>query len=72
MRVGDAAAVLTYVGLVTAFSLACTIWPEASVACLSFSLALYLGFLAVDAIAPEGPARMVPGEPANVVVLKKP
>jgi UDP-GlcNAc:undecaprenyl-phosphate GlcNAc-1-phosphate transferase len=71
MRVGDGAAVLTYVGLVTAFSLACTIWPDVSVACLSFSFALYLGFLAVDAIAPETPARMVPSEPANIVVLKK-
>jgi UDP-GlcNAc:undecaprenyl-phosphate GlcNAc-1-phosphate transferase len=70
-RMGEGAAVGTYVGVVAAMSLICTIRPELSVECLSFSFALYLGFLAVDALAPEGVARPVARAPAKVVPLKK-
>jgi UDP-GlcNAc:undecaprenyl-phosphate GlcNAc-1-phosphate transferase len=71
-RVGDRAAVLTFVGIVTAFSLACAVRPDISVACLSLSFALYLGFLAVDAIVPEALAPAVSRAPAKIVMLKKP
>jgi UDP-GlcNAc:undecaprenyl-phosphate GlcNAc-1-phosphate transferase len=70
-RIGEGAAVLTYVGVVGAVSLLCTIRPDLWVECLSFSFALYVVFLVGDAVAPENVAGVLTQAPAKVVPLKK-
>jgi UDP-GlcNAc:undecaprenyl-phosphate/decaprenyl-phosphate GlcNAc-1-phosphate transferase len=70
-RMGNRAAVLTYVGLVGASSLISTIKPEFSVGCLLFCFALCAGFLVGDALAPEAAGRDESDAPAKVVAFKK-
>lgn len=68
-RVGEMRAVLIYVGIVGASSLAATLFPRLSIVCIIGELVPYAGFLAIDALIPSAGA----GEranPRNVVKLR--
>jgi UDP-GlcNAc:undecaprenyl-phosphate GlcNAc-1-phosphate transferase len=69
-RIGERAAVFSYVGLVAVTSLAATMRPDLSVFCICADAIFYVGFLLADTFSPVA-AAIKPGEGgrANVVSL---
>ena len=69
-RVGEKAAILSYVGLVAITSLVATLRPGFWVLCISLDAIFYIGFLLADALAPVAMTGELPQvDAANVVML---
>ena len=71
-RIGETAAISSYVGLVAVTSLVATLKPGLSIFCVCLDAIFYVGFLLADALAPAVPAvgELRQDEGANIVVLQ--
>jgi UDP-GlcNAc:undecaprenyl-phosphate GlcNAc-1-phosphate transferase len=70
-RIGETAAIWSYVGLVAVTSLGATLKPDLSIFCICLDMAFYVGFLAADYWASSVSSRETRGDqPANVVTLQ--